>query len=145
MQDYLQEMAKQAHMGLHPAQLALTYGSTWVRFIDIAKRQIEFGRVITTTELVNQIDNNDQFNSVEKVDAREHINTSLANGYMFGFAASGFGQEWGITHKAHVWPIEHAVYEEALTLGCRVDELSLPAKINLEHAFRSFRSHVRAA
>lgn len=145
MQSFLSSANSAAHASLHPVQRALTVGNHWVRFVDIAARIVEFGYILTPTETY-EVEIAAGANTVDARAAAAGVGRLLDNGYMYGKAWSPLGPdgEYGITHKAHVWPIESTVALDAAEHGWRVDELSLPSKINLQAAFNSLRAHVRS-
>lgn len=144
MQAYLIQAQADAEQSLHPAQWALGYGCYWVRFVDIANGIIEFGRVTHPHETVEL----EMSTGSAKRDALQSARDNerrLANHVLTGIAYSPLNPdgEWGHTHKAHVWPIEEALFNAAAEANWQIDLLPVSQKINLEAAFRAQRGHVR--
>jgi hypothetical protein len=144
MQEYLRKAAEEAHLGLHPAQRAIGPGDTWVRFVDVANRLIEFGRV-TRPEEVERMILEGGGTAAEVREEVERVEQSIANHYLIGKAHSRYNTpgEWGTTHKAHVWPVDPSLFVDASEVQWQIELLPPSAKINLEAAFRAMRGHVR--
>lgn len=142
MREALRQRAAHALAGLHSAQAALTFGDTWVRFVDIDNRLIEFGRIATENEIrVSEMRAGAQAEDAEGV--VETARAELDEGYMYGIAYSllNTGGEWGTTHKAHVWPIEDRLFRMAEEVEWKIDHLDDAGRILLELAFRQQRAH----
>lgn len=142
MQEYLRAAESKAHEGLHLAQRDISYGDYWVRFVDLDNRVIEFGRVHTLEEIASNLMGTDD---VTHEDAELHlatIETNLERGYMFGEAHSPLGSETGLTHKAHVWPIEERLFNMAAEADWHIDRLPDSGRILLTEAFEAMRGHV---
>lgn len=144
MQAYLIQAAADAHTALHAHQRSITFGDCWVRFVDLANKVVEFGRVALPQEVADQMIDagGTASDAAEAVDAAER---SLAAGYLTGFAFSLYNREgeWGHTHKAHVWPIEESLFHQAAEAKWQIDLLPMSGKVNLNHAFLAMKGHVR--
>ena len=144
MLDYLRQAQAEAHNTLHPAQRAITHGTCWVRFVDLANRLIEFGRVATLEE-VEAASLEAGSTAAEALDDVKAAEFALDRHYMTGMAHSRTNPdgEWGSTHKAHVWPIDGHLFLQAGRVNWQIELLPASGKINLEAAFRAMRGHVR--
>ena len=144
MREYLRTAAEEAHNSLHPAQRAITHGDTWVRFVDIANRVIEFGRVATLEEVEREAVEAGATHD-EAHEQMQRAEMAVANHYLYGKAYSRYNTpgEWGHTHKAHVWPCDPSLFVEASQVQWQIEMLPPSAKVNLEIAFRAMRGHVR--
>jgi hypothetical protein len=143
MQDHLAKMSEAARAGLHPAQQALTFGSTWVQFVDIAERHVVFGYV-STLDQVEQAELRSGANVVAARDARRETEVNLDEGdLLYGRAYDRFnvGGELGHTHRANAWPIDAGMFQRAADVRWDMDALETPDKINLQAAFTAFRTH----
>lgn len=144
MQAYLIQAQADADASLHPAQRAITWGDTWVRFIDVAAQVVEFGRVFTQEEVAEQEvaaggTNDDVAQAVADATVRQQ------QGYLFGVAFSIYNTmgEAGYTHKSNVWPIEGDVFDRAAERNWIARDMPMSAKINVEAAFRAYRGRGR--
>lgn len=141
MQAYLIRAQADADMALHPAQRAITWGSHWVRFVDLGRRIVEFGRVYQPDEVV---DLEVQYGATarEAASAVDATKRGLEAGYLYGLAFSVYNHdgEAGHTHKAHAWPIEESLFNAAAETHWQIDLMPVSAKINLHAAFTAFRT-----
>lgn len=144
MQAYLIQSQTDAHTALHPAQRAITFGTYWCRFVDVANSLVEFGRVAELHE-VTELEIAAGSTAREAADVARKTAASLDAGFMYGIAYSVYEREgvWGHTHKAHVWPIEESLFHAAAEVNWQIALLPTSQKINLEVAFRAMRGHVR--
>lgn len=140
MEAYLAEASRRAYSQIHPRQHALTYGDYWVRFVDLADRHIEFGRIARLQEVRAEAEGDEDADADEVVERTQAL---LDDGYMYGIAHSRYNPEgeWGHTHKSVVWPIERSVFYEARDCGFAMDRMPEHAKINLQAAYLGFRTH----
>ena len=140
MQAYLIRAQADAAKSIHPSQAALTWGSHWVRFIDISNRLVEFGRVYDRDEVINT----EMDAGATRIEARrtaQQAGIGLEKGYLYGHAASFLFPkgETGYSHKAVVWPIEEATYNAAAEANWQIDLMPVSQKINLQIAFIAFK------
>jgi hypothetical protein len=141
MQAYLIQAQADADAALHPAQRAITWGSHWVRFEDIAHRLVIFGRVLGQREVYDaEIEagatvDEAEYAMVETTHQLEEANRvySICSSI---YCADG---EYGTTHKAALWPIEESLYNDAAEADWNIDRLPLSSKINLQAAFTAYR------
>jgi hypothetical protein len=140
MVDYLRKASEAAFEAITPQQEALTYGSYWVQFHDIANRQVVFGRVKTLDETRDIIIGNGGTTAEVNAELKD-IEAGLANGYMFGIAHSGWYPEGelGDTHKSVAWPIPKELFEAAAKVQFQIDLLPLTHKVTLEAAYQAYR------
>jgi len=145
MLTYLAQAQAQAQRSMHHAQARITWGDHWVRFIDVAQAEVEFGRVFLPDEVAD-LEVAAGATAQEATTAVEDVTTGLANGYLYGVAHSSHfpDGEAGETHKASVWPIERDLFDAAQSVAWRIRLLPLAQKINLELAFRQWRLHRRS-
>jgi hypothetical protein len=140
MRAYLIQAQADALRSLHPLQRGITFGDCWVRFVNIAERHVEFGRVALPEETLRlEIDAGATYADARAVVQRDQ--QAIKNGYLYGVAYSRYNREgeWGHTHKANVWPIEEWVFNDASEANWQVDLLPMSSKINLNIAFLGWR------
>lgn len=143
MVEYLRQAAHQAHAGLHVVQDNLTWGDTWVQFVDVTNRHVAFGQIATIDEVhQGELDSSGSADDADAVAAMTR--SDLEYGYMYGRVFDRFNPEGelGTTHKASVWPIEERVFQAAHAVGFVVDDLPLWAKFNLHVAQLARRAHL---
>lgn len=145
MQEFLRKANAAADQKLHPLQAALHSGDCWVRFLDLPMGMVEFGKILTWQQ-VYDTEVEAGANTVEARQAADSSLSLLSRNYVYGRAWSPLNRdgEYGVSHKSALWPIECEVVSEAVVRRCQVDLFSLPCKINLEHAFRALRGHLRS-
>lgn len=145
MRAFLRRANEAADQQLHPLQVMIGQGNHWVRFHDLPNGMVEFGYVLTKQE-VYDCEVEAGANMVEANSSADGALLLLARNYMYGRAWSRLNPdgEYGVTHKVSVWPIERTVVEDAKAVNFNIQLLPLASKINLEHAFRAFRAHVRS-
>ncbi len=144
MRSYLQEMKNAAHIGMHPCQIDISYGDHWVRFVDTDKRVFEFGKVATLIEVgVGEIAAG--ASADEAVQAVADVQAQMTDSLMYGTAWSPLekGGTVGVTHKAHVWPIEQTLFEAIRLKGWDIDAIDLADQLRLSTAYTGMRAHVR--
>lgn len=141
MRAYLIQAQADAMNSLHLLQSALTYGSFWVRFVDLPSRLVEFGRVAEQHEVVDQ---ELEAGATSREAARAALQTraSMENGYLYGVAYSFLNREgeWGYSRKVDVWPIEESLFHAAAEVHWQIDLLPVSQKINLQAAFTAYRT-----
>ena len=140
MQAYLIQARLDAAQSIHPLQSALTNGSYWCRFVDLAARIVEFGRVAEQHEVVDS-EVAAGATKREALAMARQTQLSLENGYLYGIAYSLLNREgeWGITHKKNVWPIEEELMFQAAEANWQIDLLPASGKVNLQAAFTAYR------
>lgn len=147
MQEYLASAAEQAHNSLHQAQRDITWGDHWVRFVDLdsSPKIVEFGYVFTERTALIQAMQGDLALD-ECADSVLQVQRSHRNNYLFGRAFSVLGPdgEIGVTHRAHVWPIEERLFHMAQDADWNIDRLGEVGRVLLEIAFRGMRAHIRS-
>jgi hypothetical protein len=128
---WMQERTEEANGQLAPEQQALTWGATWVRFYD---ELVIFGRILSREEMIEAESQVDDYEDPEeaKAEAAETVARLLDSherGYMFGKAYSVIEPdgEYGDTHRADMWPISEACFEDAQA------ERWEPAKMEAEY------------
>lgn len=146
MIDWLRRADEAAHSAITPIQEALTYGSYWVQFHNIADRQVVFGHVLTVDDARKGCIRTGGTTAECEAEAKE-IDTSLQRGYMYGIAHSGWypDGELGSTHKSVAWPIDEDLFEAARAVRFNIDALPLNWKATLELAFQAYRNRWSAA
>jgi hypothetical protein len=146
LQRWMAQASLTAFENLHPAQQALTFGSTWVRFVDVRNKIIEFGIVTSLAAIDRASEESESMNMEEKREARAEIINGIEVGYLYGWAYSRLEPRGvlGVTHKSYVWPIEEHVLHAARAARWQYDNMSLAARINLEAARRGQLQHMRS-
>lgn len=128
---------------LHPDQLALGPGDTWVRFVNLPNREVQWGRILTTTEVFDA--------ATELGSTREQAEAAVDQAYRWllaGYALSQINDDngadlRGVYFKAHIWPIDPSCYAEAQAVDWHYDSLPTTTKIRLQQAFFAMRSRFR--
>lgn len=140
MQAYLLRAQADAAQNMHPAQSALTWGSHWARFVNIANRVVEFGRIYTQDEVV-ELEISAGATRIEAMRALQECGVGMEKGYLYGHAASFLYPEGesGYTHKSVVWPIEESTYNAAAEARWQIDQMPVSQKINLQIAFIAYK------
>lgn len=122
---------------LAPSQAALTWGSNWVRWLNLDARPplVEFGYVLSAQQVADL--------EPESPQAAELVAARLAQGYLFGMAFSLLSPEGELdtTPKAYVWPIEGRLFTWAEAAGWNVNDLDEAGRFLLNLAFQSHRLH----
>lgn len=138
---WLRHADEVAHSRITPEQEALTYGSYWVQFHDIANRQVVFGHIHTLDDNRKGCLRNGGTTAECEAEAKD-IDANLQRGYMFGIAHSGWypDGELGDTHKSVAWPIDEELFEAARAVRFNIDDLPLNWKATLELAFQAYRN-----
>jgi hypothetical protein len=145
LQSWMIQASTAALEGLHPAQRALTFGSTWVRFPGVHGQVVEFGVVASMPSIEQAVEQGEALNMAEKQQARASIIRGLNAGYLFGWYYSRripFG-ELGVVHKGYVWPIPEHVHLAARAAHWQFENMAVAERINLEAARRAQLQHLR--
>lgn len=144
MQEYLRKNAEAAAAGLHDDQRTIGLGDHWIRFVDIASREIEFGHVYTLDE-VRAGEIKAGATKAEAADAVAMTERDLADHRLFGRAYIYWQPEGelGYTHRASVWPTSGALFDAARSVDWQIDRLPQDAKVQIEAIFRTARDHAR--
>lgn len=142
-EQYLHRQEQALHRKLAVPQLDITYGSYWVRFVDLDAAHIEFGRVLTLTEVVQfseSTEKNIDVTTLQAVTDRLASERDLVLSERYDrFHPAG---QMGYAHRSHLWPIEERLY--SMALGCDYDYrlLNEAGRFLLDFAFKSMRAHV---
>lgn len=137
---WLQKKENAAHRGLHEHQASITYGSHWVRFVDLDAQVIEFGRVLTQTDL-------DAFAAGGETE-RESIrrvtdDLSRNNEMVLSVRHSRLStDDLGYAHRSHLWPIEPRLFDAAVAVDFDYRKFDEVARFLLNLAFASMKAHV---
>lgn len=147
---FVEERKAHAVAGLAREQQALTFGSYWVQFHDIPNRHIVFGRVPTCEEIAldmlrgpgGEVSPDADWGQVAQ--ACEDAERNMNEGFLYGWAHDRFNPagELGVTHKAHVWPIEKRLFDAATFVQFEIANLNETGRFLLDLAFRQMRAHV---
>ena len=129
MHEWMARQTEAANDNLHPVQRDLTWGSYWVRFVDVRARIVEFGRVLTHEE------------AAERWGEEPGLDENMERGYLYSEAHSLMGSDIGDTHRWNAWPIEERLFEAAKAVDWQIDRLDEAMKLLLEIAFRQRRVH----
>jgi len=139
--DMLDRQAAAAHRGLHEHQADITYGSHWVRFVDLDLGIIQFGRVLTLTDAASLT----PMVWTRKAAVQASVDTLSVKHDMVLSARSDRlspDSELGYTHRSHLWPVEGRLFWIAAAVDFdhrRFDEVG---RFLLDVAFRQMRAHV---
>lgn len=144
MQEYLADAKAHAAEGLHTVQAQIAWGQHWVRFVDLDRAIIEFGRVFTRDDLFDMSraagDTQEEtiagINAVERQQEIDHLLYGRAHSIL-----SPAGED-GVTHKAHVWPIEPRLFAMAMDVEFDYRNLGDVGRFLLNLAFSQMRAHV---
>lgn len=144
MQEYLAQAKAHAAEGMHPSQVRITWGQHWVRFVDLDHAIIEFGRVFTRDDLFDmsraagdtEAETLDGINAVERQQEVDHLLYGRAHSIL-----SPTGED-GVTHKAHVWPVEPRLFAMAMDVDFDYRNLGDVGRFLLNLAFAQQRAHV---
>jgi hypothetical protein len=141
MQAYLIQAQADADAAMHHAQRAITWGSHWVRFENIANRLVIFGRVLDSREFLDS--------EIEAGATRDEAELALVdNTYNLEHKNRAFSicssiycpeGEYGTVHLSALWPVEESLYNAAAEADWNIDRLPTSAKINLQAAFLAYR------
>lgn len=146
MAEYLQKRAAQAHAGLHDAQSGITFGDKWVRHIGSfpdGQPMFEIGWVYTPEQIALE---NLQAGATwaETVEVVAEVGNRFADGFVTGRAYSvpcGPEGEYGITHKANIWPIEERLFRWMQDACCITAEFPPEARVLLQIAMAQKHAH----
>lgn len=140
---WLDKKAQAAHRGLHEHQADITYGSHWVRFVDLDAAVIEFGRVLTLAEVAAQVegDGRDEDRaSVQRVTDRMAVERDLIFAERHDrFLPHG---NLGYVYRSHIWPVEDRLFQLASEVEFDYRKLGDTGRFLLDVAFRQMRAHV---
>lgn len=136
---WMSQQTEEANTQLAPQQRDLTFGSYWVRFVDVGARIVEFGHVLELDDI--PMDDEDG-ESIETQRAEMTANTE--RGYLYSDCWSILGYGRGDTHRFNAWPIEQRLFDMAKAVDWKIDDLDETGKVLLEIAYRSFVVHLRS-
>jgi hypothetical protein len=141
-----QHLANAARHGLHPVQEALTWGSTWVQFPVTGKHYMRWGLVLTKDTLMDRC----LERGLTTEQAREQVQgaeRAQADGVLYvrrhQFYRSPEGIET-VAYKAHVWPVEEALFLAASEADFYTTRLPASQQVNLQAAHLAWREHMRS-
>lgn len=132
-----------AHADLHPLQLALRPGSTWVSFHDVTARIIRFGSVYARESVIDI--------ALAEGGGEEGAEIAAADYDKFTAQHMLYGRVYDrlmpngmdtIIHKAHVWPVPAALFSQAMSVHFDIDRLLPSGRIMLQEAYLGCRGHV---
>ena len=144
MMEQMRVLTEYANEHLAEPQRGLTYGSYWARFYDIRDRLVIFGYVEpldTMIETERELGARDDEAEYIRADTqRRH-----EDGYMYGMCYSTVTPEGelGFTHRADIWPIDQAMFEQYREVAWQVDDdrLAWETKIALAQAYTEYATH----
>ena len=147
MMERMRVLTEYANEHLTDEQRGVTYGSYWARFYDIRNRLVIFGHVDTLDEMESS-----ERDLGARDDEAEYIRADTArrheNGYMYGMCYSTVTPEGelGFTHRADIWPIDQAMFEQYREVAWQVDDdrLAWETKIALAQAYTEYATHTNA-
>jgi hypothetical protein len=147
MFSWMRDNEEAANLVLAPEQQAVTYGSHWCRFFDIANRVVIFGKVLTQEEqreTETALADDSEADEAETEEILDTLAQSHERGYMYGRCYSTIEPdgEWGSTHRANLWPIPQHVYEAARDVRWDIDQLPPEQRTALEAAYQVYRTHL---
>ncbi len=140
--DWLDRVAAAEHRGLHEHQAAITYGSHWVRFVDVDTALIQFGRVLPLAEIAGLTDHI----GLVRREAIEYQVDALAvdKDLLLSVRHDRILPEpdLGYVHRSHLWPIEARLFH--IASDCEFDHRNFGdvGRFLLDVAFRGMRAHV---
>lgn len=147
-----EEAMRQANANLHDEQRALTWGSHWIRFVDLKRRHVVFGRVYEERVALS-VEIEAGCTEAEADMALDVIRRRQEENWLFGRSFDRFspGHEEVVgggleVHRFDVWPIEERLYQHALSADGDVEQMDTWAQVlvNIAHVqWRAWRAEVR--
>lgn len=140
--DWLDRRAAAEHRGLHEHQADITYGSHWVRFIDLDLGVIQFGKVLTLNEAsalhpgLGLVRRQAIETGVDRLAIERDMVLSIRHDRLSP------EPDLGYAHRSHLWPIEERLYQMAMGVDFDHRNFTEVPRFLLDVAFRGMRAHV---
>lgn len=145
MQEFMRKQTEGANERLAEEQKTITWGSHWVRFLDLDGSLLLICGYVDTLEEYLQKERDAGADEEEVEYAKATLPENHARGYMSGTAYSVIEPEGelGDTHRYNAWPISKELFEKVREAGWQLGQMDDAGVHELAAIHKRWSAHQR--